>query len=274
MAPAAAAWRAPLPFTAPMAPTLMPTTAPPLRFRLPRMRLSIFSFSLLLVAACGGEKNTSETDGSTGGTGTGGATSSTGGTTGDEGTSDAPTTTGGTTDVTVTGGESDTTAAPTNTSKVTGESESGESGHASHGESGATGTGETGGDTDTTGGVDPVGTAIVENSCAPDDGPALEFKLEIEAPVCGAQPVGEKLRLLLWQGGPLPAGVYPVGEQTGFATYQVGNNEPVNSVAGTLTIESWVGDVVVGSYDLTFVDDSARQGAFTGPFCMVNAPCG
>lgn len=122
--------------------------------------------------------------------------------------------------------------------------------------------------------MEPAGSAIVENDCAPNDGAALQFKMEVTEPVCGAALAGEMLRVMLWQGGPLAPGVYPVGEQAGFATYQVGNNEPTNSVDGTLTIDSWEGDLVVGSYDLTFVDNSVRQGVFAGPFCLENIPCG
>ena len=233
------------------------------------MRLSTVSFSLFILASCGGEKETTETDASTGVT-----TTATGGTTG--GTTDAPTSdpTEATTATTATTGESGTTGA-TSHSSVTGESSTSE-GSSTGGvdETGSTTVATTDDASSSSGGVEPVGTSIVENDCAPDDGAALQFKLEVESPVCGTALAGEKLRILLWQGGPLPAGVYPIGEQFGFATYQVGNNEPTNSVDGTLTIESWVGDLVVGSYDLTFVDNSVRQGDFVGPFCMIDTFCG
>ena len=237
------------------------------------MRLSTVSFSLLILASCGGEKETTETDASTGATTT--ATATSGGTTGDVAT-DAPTSdpTEATTATTATTGESGTTGA-TSHSSVTGESSTSE-GSSTGGvdETGSTTVATTDDASSSSGGVEPVGTSIVENDCAPNDGAALQFKLEVESPACGTALAGEKLRILLWQGGPLPAGVYPIGGQFGFATYQVGNNEPTNSVDGTLTIESWVGDLVVGSYDLTFVDNSVRQGDFVGPFCMIDTMCG
>lgn len=228
------------------------------------MRLSTVSFSFLVLVACGGEKETTETEASTGATTT--ATATSGGTTG--GTTEA--TTGDTTSPTT--GESGTTGA-TSQSSVTGESTTSE-GSSGEGETGSTTVATTDDASSSSGGVEPIGTSIVENDCAPNDGAALQFKLEVEAPVCGTQLAGEKLRILVWQGGPLPAGVYPIGEQNGFATYQIGNDEPINSVDGTLTIESWVGDLVVGSYALTFVDDSVRQGDFVGPFCMIDTFCG
>lgn len=230
--------------------------------RLPRMRLSTVSFSLFILASCGGENT--ETDASTGATTT--ATATSGST---SGSTSGGATEGPTTDPTeATEPTSGATTHATHSS-VTGESSSGEGG-----ETGSTTVATTDDVSSSSGGVEPSGTSIVENDCAPDDGSALQFKIEVEAPVCGAQLAEEKLRILLWQGGPLPAGVYPIGEQTGFATYQIGNDEPTNSVDGTLTIESWVGDLVVGSYELTFVDDSVRQGDFSGPFCMVDTFCG
>jgi len=233
--------------------------------RLPRMRLSTVTFSVSILASCGGENT--DTEASTGATTTATATTAT---------------TGGTTGGATEGPTSDPTTGPTtgattesSQSSVTGESSTSE-GSSSTGEGGETGstTVATTDDASSSGGVEPVGTSIVENDCAPNDGAALQFKIEVAAPVCGAQLAEEKLRILLWQGGPLPAGVYPIGEQFGFATYQIGDDEPINSVAGSLTIVSWVGDLVVGSYALTFVDESVRQGDFAGPFCMVDTFCG
>lgn len=231
------------------------------------MRLSTVSFSFFILASCGGEKGTTETEASTGATTT--ATATTGGTTGDSAT-EAPTT-DPTEATNATTGESGTSGATTHASHS---STTGESSTSEGSSTGSTTVATTDDASSSSGGVEPVGTSIVENNCAPDDGAALEFKLEVEAPVCGTQLAGEGLRIFLWQGGPLPAGVYPIGEQTGFATYQIGNDEPTNSVDGTLTIESWVGDLVVGSYDLTFIDNSVRQGDFVGPFCMVDTFCG
>ena len=217
---------------------------------------------MLLVAACGDDKNTSDSDTSTGATM--GASTSTGDTTG---TTDGSSGDDGGTEPTTAGTSEPGTTGSTTHSSVTGESSSGADTSGTSGSDGGDSSG-------TSGGLEPAGTAVVEDACAPNDGPAVQFRFEVSEPVCGAQSTGEGLHLFLWQGGPLAPGDYSLTEQMGFASYQVGNDEPTNSVDGTLTIDSWVGDLVIGSYQLNFVDDSTREGVFAGPFCQTNPPCG
>ncbi len=231
-----------------------------------------------MLVACGGEKNTSDTDAATGteaaSTATPGTTTATAGTTSE------PTTS-------VTDGDTDPSASSTptttQTSQVTGESSSSDgstsSGTSEPGTTSATattGTGETeeSGTGDSSTGGDPLTDAVVQNDCAPNDGPALQFQLEVETDACGTDVTGDQLRLMLWEGGPLAPGDYVISQQTGIATFQVGNDEPVVSTSGTLTISSWDGDLVTGSYDLTFADKSTRTGGFAGPFCLVMIGCG
>jgi hypothetical protein len=246
------------------------------------MRTLILGFSAvvgLLGVTCGDDKNTSDSDTSTGGTAsastsTGDATGTTGGSSGDGGVTEP--TTAGESDTTNMGGtESGTTGeATTHTSHATTHTSHATTGESSSSEGSSDDSGTDGESSGTSGGVDPAGTAVVEDSCAPNDGAALLFRLAVTEPVCGAQDKGEKLHIFFWEGAPLAPGSYPITEGMGFASYQVGNKEPINSVDGTLTIDSWVGDLVIGSYELTFVDDSVREGVFAGPFCDLNPPCG
>jgi hypothetical protein len=131
----------------------------------------------------------------------------------------------------------------------------------------------TGAETST--GAPPVGDATVEDSCAPDDGPALEFKLELSAPTCGASWATETLRVVLFQAGPLAPGVYALDGGFGFATRQgMDEQEMVVGTSGSVTIETWDAAAVVGSYELVFEDASERAGGFAGPVCPAMPLCG
>lgn len=118
------------------------------------------------------------------------------------------------------------------------------------------------------------GDASVHDSCAPNDGPALEFRLELDAATCEAGWVDEQLRVMIFQGGPLAPGEYSLA-QNGFASLQPkGVQDPVTTNDGTLTIVSWDDGGVTGSYTLTFPNAEVREGAFAGPYCPGNVPCG
>ncbi len=143
-------------------------------------------------------------------------------------------------------------------------------------------TGEPGPETDGTtagtgGGLDmggpPITDATVENRCAPDDGPALEFRLLLVAPLCQADWAGFTLRVLLFQGGPLAPGDYALDGGKGFAWVQEDGQPEEVSSDGTITIDGWDGDVVTGSYSLVF-EGFVIDGEFAGPHCPGGGFCG
>jgi hypothetical protein len=214
------------------------------------MRSIIFSWSVLVLAGCTlhiGEKSTDSA---------GGSESSTGGT--DATGSSGETPTGSVTEP-VTTGEGSTgpaTGSATDVTGTTGEATSGTSG----GTEGSTGTG---------GGV--TGDATVDDSCAPDDGPALEFRLELVEPVCAAPWAVDTLRIMLYQGGPLAPGVYMLDGGNGFAWLEQGDMPPETSNVGALTIEAWDGEQVSGSYSLP---EFGLAGSFAGPHCAGGGLCG
>ena len=214
------------------------------------MRFLMLGLIVLPLAACNlriGE----ETDGASG-TGTEATIAS--------GTGEPPTTSEGP----VTGGDSGSSG-PGSTGEATGSS--GDASGASD-ESGGTATG---------GGVDmggaKFGDATVDDSCAPDDGPALEFRLRLPAAVCGTDWSGDVVRAMLFQGGPLAPGDYPLGGGAGFGWWQQGDLPPESSSEGTITIDSWEGDMVTGSYTLTFAG-AVLEGEFAGPRCPPDGLCG
>lgn len=135
-------------------------------------------------------------------------------------------------------------------------------------------TGLTGGEsTGSTGGQELV-DATVEDSCAPNDGPALEFHFLLAAPMCGAAWADLAVRVNLFQGGPLAPGSYSLGG-AGFATAQSGDKPLVMTTSGTVVIDAWDGDVVSGSYELDFVDAGfVLSGDFVGPHCAGGGLCG
>lgn len=132
--------------------------------------------------------------------------------------------------------------------------------------------GSTGGSSGETAGS-PTGDATVDDSCAPNDGPALEFRLELSAPMCGATWSGDVLRVMLYQGGPLAPGVYMLAGN-GFASLEQGGQPPVTSESGTITIDAWAGDMVSGSYMLPGLTPEVIAGSFAGPHCPGGGLCG
>jgi hypothetical protein len=222
--------------------------------------------SVLVLTACTLRIGESATDsasetgastGSTGGSSSGGETPTTGQVT-SEGSTGAANTGSESTD-----SASDATSTAANTS--VGTDDTGFTGGDS------TGVGESSG---STGGQEIV-DATVEDSCAPNDGPALEFHFLLAAPMCGAAWADLAVRVNLFQGGPLAPGSYSLAGGAGFATAQSGNKPLVMTTSGTVVIDAWDGDVVSGSYELDFVDAGfVISGDFVGPHCAGGGLCG
>ena len=137
---------------------------------------------------------------------------------------------------------------------------------------------ETGGDSSSEGSSESTGpgapeNATVDDSCAPNDGAALEFRVGLDEASCGAPWSGDQLRLLVYLGAPLTPGVYPLDGGAGAAVFDGGDGLVFGTV-GSLTIESWSDDAVVGSYEVTLEDRSMHSGSFVGPHCLTMPMCG
>lgn len=199
---------------------------------------------LLTLTACTGEKNTSDSasDSSTTATASASDTSAT----------TANPTTDGTTEPNPTSATTDgtTTSATTPT------------------------TGSTTDDVPETGVVDGTQT-VIEDACAPDDGPALEFKFAVAGDGCSADwpedaPI---VRILLFQGGPLAPGSYTLDNGNGFATFDDGNGV-LMAQTGKIDLIDWNSGFPVGAIDITFSPDVHLVEAFSATFCETNPPCG
>lgn len=224
--------------------------------------MRIYSLLMAISITCGGGKGGEDASATTGG----------------ESTAD-PSGTTGSSDATPTTGEP-----PPNTSSLSEASaETGPATTQSEGSTADPGASTGAGDTedgDATAGTSGDSTgegvpehATVDNSCAPDDGAALEFRVGLAEAVCGAPWSGDQLRLLVYQGAPLAPGVYPLDGGLGGATFDDGQGLVFGS-SGSLTIESWAEDAVVGSYEVTLEDRSVHAGDFVGPHCATMPMCG
>lgn len=233
--------------------------------------MRIYSLVMAISITCGGSKGGE--DGSA--TQTTGATEDSSGGETSVGTSELPTTGGleestagpsGTGTGTASASEPGTTTGPATTQA---ESTGGETSSPSS-DSGEDSTGPA---SDTSTGEAPADLAAVEDACAPNDGAALELRVGLVAAECGAEFVGDTLRISLYVGAPLTPGEYVLGNGFGGATFDDGQGM-VFASQGTVVIEQWDEAAVVGTYEVTFDDQTVRSGAFAGPHCDTNPPCG
>lgn len=115
-------------------------------------------------------------------------------------------------------------------------------------------------------GMEDIWNAKVEHACTPDDWPAVGFYFGPTEPVCGKPWPDLKLNVVLYQGWPLAPGNYSIAGGKGSAGLSLDGQPPEWSVMGTVDIDSWEGDTIIGSYSLQFAD-FVLDGEFTAPFC-------
>jgi hypothetical protein len=144
--------------------------------------------------------------------------------------------------------------------------------------SAATTEGTTGGTTTggtTTGG--PLGEPTTYGqACAPDDGPAVEFRVGLALRECSADfPQGAAiLRIVLFQGVPLAPGVYNLDGGNGSVYFDDGDGMPMTGDIGVVTITDMTADGLVGSYDVTLTDNTQLAGSLDALYCPVDVACG
>jgi hypothetical protein len=131
----------------------------------------------------------------------------------------------------------------------------------------------TGPASETSTGEGPADLATVEDACAPDDGAAVELRVGLLAAECGADFVGDALRIFLYTGAPLSPGEYMLGDELGGAFFDDGQGM-VFASEGAVVIEQWDEAAITGTYALTFDDQTVRAGAFVGPRCLTMPMCG
>lgn len=113
-------------------------------------------------------------------------------------------------------------------------------------------------------------------ACAPDDGPATEFRIGLALRECSADfPQGAPiLRIVLFQGVPLAPGVYNLDGGNGSAYFDDGDGMPMTGDIGVVTITDMTADGLVGSYDVTLTDNTQLSGSLDALYCPVDVACG
>jgi hypothetical protein len=129
--------------------------------------------------------------------------------------------------------------------------------------------------------------AYIEDSCAPDDGPALELTLYASlTDTCMADNTAQNLTINVFSG---TDSVFPItpgttvtssavdgGFGNGSANLCPGGGAPcLNSQNFTITFEEFVQDVsAAGTYSITFEGDRVETGSFDATWCDGDVLCG
>lgn len=120
----------------------------------------------------------------------------------------------------------------------------------------------------------------IDDSCAPDDGGALELQLGLAASLCGAE-AGEGLyvRMVVYVDNPsIDSGFSLTSEATSPGGYvQIsddGGATPLGDATAALRIFNWGDDTVDGDYEVTVEGGPTYAGSFSVPYCMSDVTCG
>jgi len=112
---------------------------------------------------------------------------------------------------------------------------------------------------------EPLIGARLGEACGPDDGNAITLQLGTSE--CEGDLPDPSMELILWgQSNPIVSGTYPIDEGTSSDSAAFGG--------GKLTIDSWNGSQVTGSYAVIF-GGSLYEGSFDSvEFCKFELMCG
>lgn len=139
-------------------------------------------------------------------------------------------------------------------------------------------TGSTTDDPSTTTGDPPLvgDPASYGQACAPDDGPATEFKIQLAERLCDSDwPEDVPLfRITIFEGIPQAQGDYVLDPGWGFVYYDTGDGNPLGAKSGTLSITELTADGLRGTYDIILADDTPLVGEFDAIYCPVDVLCG
>lgn len=121
----------------------------------------------------------------------------------------------------------------------------------------------------------PSGTALLQPSCAPDDGTAVDLFVHTSGASCSAAPETPWVRISLWMGREDLCACRLDIALEGAATLDPGDGEDLrNAAGGEVFFEIWDGTTTSGSYTLTFDDGTCIEGTFEGPWCDADVICG
>lgn len=114
-------------------------------------------------------------------------------------------------------------------------------------------------------------------ACAPNDGPAVEFKIALAERACDSDWPEDVplLRLVLFKNiDELQLGEHLLVGGLGFAWFDDGDGTPESTDQGKIEILELTADGVRGTYEVTLPDDTPLSGAFDSLFCPADILCG
>jgi len=123
----------------------------------------------------------------------------------------------------------------------------------------------------------PNSYALIQNSCAPWDGAAVEVTLTKEPAECNRSS-GPFLEIGVWRGLPLHAGQevkFGPGFDAGFASQCAKVGDCQRAESGTIVFEKYQeGGGASGHYELHFKGGKTINGTFHAKWCHKRVMCG
>ncbi len=120
--------------------------------------------------------------------------------------------------------------------------------------------------------------ALIQDSCAPWDGAAIQVTLANEPLQCQREVKGAYLMLGVWRGFPIHSGqVIKLSpkEDNGFASRCKKGNDCERAESGEIIFDSFDKDKgATGHYELRFHNGETVSGHFAAKWCTVRMMCG
>lgn len=117
--------------------------------------------------------------------------------------------------------------------------------------------------------------AALYQACGPADDLITRIEIGITDAVCDATWSGvDKFTITILMSAPVAPGEYTFElPKQAEARVDNGDGTPLFAADGTVTIDTWVGNQVTGSYQIILNDNTHLDGTFTGPYCGGRTGC-
>jgi len=123
----------------------------------------------------------------------------------------------------------------------------------------------------------PFSHGLIQSSCAPWDGPAIEVTLTPEPAQC-KRTDGPYIAIGVWRGLPIHAGqtvTFGTGTDTGFASRCTKVGDCQRAESGVIVFEQYQqGSGAAGRYELHFKGGETLSGTFDVKWCETHIVCG
>jgi hypothetical protein len=123
----------------------------------------------------------------------------------------------------------------------------------------------------------PFVYGLIQDSCAPWDGPAIEVTLTAEPAQC-KRPSEPFMAIGVWRGLPIHAGQsvkFGAGSDAGFASRCKKAGDCERAESGTIVFETYqAGSGATGRYELRFKGGETLKGTFDVKWCENRIMCG